>query len=337
MDVSYSKRFSLYLLFSSLIHLLLLYVLNNLIYTSYSLGKLDDQNLVVELIEIERTDVPKKLVEVSTPTDEIPETTDNIAEQNSVATAPVVVDAGNARGPIVDEVSEFDTIGGASEKFQKSTVSSSSVRREDQRNGKHKEKDSDKRLKVAKNVNKREEKSVTSESLREVELSDRVNADLTNRDANQEDQNNITDSEIANPGENPDIAMVSPKNTSIGKTQGRVYNEVKREGVLGFEALQDQIAPYLRNIQKKVERYWLHFLLTKYSGTKPTEVVIDCEIDENGNLVRVEVLGTAEDLFYASICKLALESASPFPPFPFRVPDIYQKRTLQIRWTFSFM
>lgn len=337
MDVSYSKRFSLYLLFSSLIHLLLLYVLNNLIYTSYSLGKLDDQNLVVELIEIERTDVPKKLVEVSTPTDEIPETTDNIAEQNSVATAPVVVDAGNARGPIVDEVSEFDTIGGASEKFQKSTVSSSSVRREDQRNGKHKEKDSDNRLKVAKNVNKREEKSVTSESLREVELSDRVNADLTNRDANQEDQNNITDSEIANPGENPDIAMVSPKNTSIGKTQGRVYNEVKREGVLGFEALQDQIAPYLRNIQKKVERYWLHFLLTKYSGTKPTEVVIDCEIDENGNLVRVEVLGTAEDLFYASICKLALESASPFPPFPFRVPDIYQKRTLQIRWTFSFM
>jgi len=78
-------------------------------------------------------------------------------------------------------------------------------------------------------------------------------------------------------------------------------------------------------------------LLTRYSGTSPTEVVIDCAIAPDGTLARVEIVGEPKDRVYAALCKDAVEKAGPFKPFPFTVPDMYRNRNLEIRWTFSFL
>ena len=35
--------------------------------------------------------------------------------------------------------------------------------------------------------------------------------------------------------------------------------------------------------------------------------------------------------------KTAIEQTGPFPPFPFKVPEMYKRDTLDIRWTFSYL
>ena len=344
MDATYSKRLSYCVFFSVLLHLLILYFLGNVVSISPGVSNSMNQMLIVELAEPVQIEKPKKLVEVSEPSKEVPRLTDNIAEYNSVASAPILHEEGSNPGPKIEEKSDFDVPGSGSASKQDVEVASNVVSKNVEAKEKREVKPS-KREKVpalrSKVISNKNFNAFESAIDKENGTLERGNNQELNEGKKKESKENEN---IGENRDNPDesgnekiLAMVTPKSASGAKPQGRVYNQVKKEGVLGFEALQDQIAPYLRNIQKQVERYWIHFLLTRYSGTKPTEIVIDCEINEDGKLIKAEVVGVAEDPFYASICKLALESASPFPPFPFKVPDIYQKRTLQIRWTFSFM
>ncbi|MCX8065794.1 MAG: energy transducer TonB [Candidatus Hydrogenedentes bacterium] len=307
-------------------------------FTNNDRGSYKEENLVIELIDLKQRENIKKLVEVQNPTDEIPESTDNIAEQNSVASGPVVKESGDVPGPVVNDFSEFDTLGNVENPPKSGDFSTNLLdeKRQIEKKGTASETNKEKVV-VSKKVEKSQGKTITTERAKEEIYGEEVQKDLANSGSLKKEQDLSVKDRVSDSEGEENIAMVTPKNTAVTRTQGRVYNRVKREGVLGFEALQDEIAPYLKSVQKKVERYWLHLLLTKYSGTKPTEVVIDCEIGENGNLVKLEVVGSAEDPFYAGICKLALERASPFPPLPFKIPDIYQRKTLQIRWTFSFM
>lgn len=120
-------------------------------------------------------------------------------------------------------------------------------------------------------------------------------------------------------------------------TRGRNYRGVEKLGVQGFEALQDQIAPYLKNVEDAVERRWREALLTKYKGSKAVQVQIDCEIGADGRIVSLKVNGTPDDRVYAALCKEAIEKAGPFGPFPFAVPEVYRNRNLEIRWSFNFL
>lgn len=120
-------------------------------------------------------------------------------------------------------------------------------------------------------------------------------------------------------------------------SKGRLHDFVKKEGLTSYEALQDQIAPYLQEVRRNVERQWNAALLTRYSGTSPREVVVDCAIRPDGELAYVRIVGPQSDRIYAALCKDAIERAAPFRPFPFRVPEMYRSRNLEIRWTFSFL
>jgi len=120
-------------------------------------------------------------------------------------------------------------------------------------------------------------------------------------------------------------------------SKGRLHDLVKKEGLTSYEALQDQIAPYLQEVRRHVERQWNAALLTRYSGTSPREVVIDCAIRPDGELAYVRIVGPQSDRIYAALCKDAIEKAAPFRRFPFRVPEMYRSRNLEIRWTFSFL
>lgn len=120
-------------------------------------------------------------------------------------------------------------------------------------------------------------------------------------------------------------------------TRGAANNGVRKLGVLGFEAMQSEIAPYLKNVQDAVEKRWRETLLTKYNGSNATHAEIDCEIGADGRIVSLTVAGTPDDRIYAALCKEAIEKAGPFGPFPFVVPDMYRNRNLEIRWSFNFL
>ncbi|MCC6488346.1 MAG: TonB C-terminal domain-containing protein [Candidatus Hydrogenedentes bacterium] len=122
-----------------------------------------------------------------------------------------------------------------------------------------------------------------------------------------------------------------------GQTRGRVDGGVKNKGFLSFEAMESDFAPYLREVRNRVERRWKSLIQLRYSGSSTTKAVVDCASGPDGKLVSVAVVEPGESASYAGLCKEAIERAGPFPPFPFKVPDVYRNQNLEIRWTFSFL
>lgn len=126
-----------------------------------------------------------------------------------------------------------------------------------------------------------------------------------------------------------------PQRPEKGKSRER--GGVSKQGQTNFDAIQSEIAPYLKHIRQRVEQQWNQMLYTRYSGTSPVKAVIDCAINAKGELVSVTVVGTDNDKLYSALCRDAVQRAGPFGPFTFEVPDIYKGKNLEIRWTFNFL
>ncbi len=129
----------------------------------------------------------------------------------------------------------------------------------------------------------------------------------------------------------------APPGLSPGQARGRVDGGVLNDGFLGFEALKSDIAPYLKEIRKRVEQKWFAAMAFRYPGVAPTKAVVDCAIARDGKLVRVTIREEGAIPLFAQICKDSIEKAGPFSAFPFEVPDMYANKDLEIRWTFSFL
>jgi hypothetical protein len=121
------------------------------------------------------------------------------------------------------------------------------------------------------------------------------------------------------------------------ESKGRSGDAVREMGLLNFEAIADQVAPYLKQVKQRVERRWNEALLNRYSGLTPTEAVIECAIAPDGTVVSAQIVGNPSDPIFAALCRTAILRAGPFGPFTFQVPDIYRNQNLEIRWTFSFL
>jgi len=119
--------------------------------------------------------------------------------------------------------------------------------------------------------------------------------------------------------------------------RGRMNNGVMTKGFTSYAAIEDEIAPYLEQVKKKVELRWREALLLQYSGSQPRDVEVDCEIAKDGSLVSVKLAAPSEDRVYGQLCLDAIRKAAPFDVFPFEVPDIYRNQNLEIRWHFSFL
>jgi hypothetical protein len=123
-----------------------------------------------------------------------------------------------------------------------------------------------------------------------------------------------------------------------GETRGRAEGGVvKSMGFVGFEGMRHELAPFLQEVRDRVEKRWRALLELKYSGTSPTEAVLDCAIRADGTLVFVKIADAGNSASYAPLCQEAIQKAAPFPPFPFNVPEMYRNKDLEIRWTFSFL
>lgn len=132
-------------------------------------------------------------------------------------------------------------------------------------------------------------------------------------------------------------AIPPPEEPQQRESRGRKGRGVTQKGMGSFEALQDDLAPYLKHIRDRVERRWFDLLLTSYSGTKPTYAEVDVSINADGTLEDVRLVVGGDDRIFGAICEQAIKRAGPFNPFPFEVPDIYRDKNLQLRYTFSFL
>jgi len=122
-----------------------------------------------------------------------------------------------------------------------------------------------------------------------------------------------------------------------GPTRSTVEGGVKSKGFLSYEAMESDFAPYLRSVRDRVEKRWKALIHMRYSGASATRAVIDCAISPDGKLNAVTIIEYGDSATYAGLCKLAIEQAGPFGPFPFSVPEMYRNQNIEIRWTFTFL
>lgn len=135
----------------------------------------------------------------------------------------------------------------------------------------------------------------------------------------------------------PPMTPAAPPQPHLGLSKARPDGAAEGKGFVGFEALEHELGPYLKEVRDRVERNWRAALEIRFSGVSRTRAVLDCAISPQGKLVRVKIVESGDSPTFAVLCKQAIEKAAPFPPFPFDVPAIYRTQNLEIRWTFSYL
>jgi outer membrane biosynthesis protein TonB len=325
-EIAYRRRLKIAAVLSLMLHAscVVLAILNPGACIPEPPGLVPKQEPIVVHLQPDDADQPMRLVDPAVPSTEVPDDTDLIAETNSKAQDEAASE-GDASTPEMNEMDEFDALGGAPLASPASppiaVVSPPAPA-------------------------PTEEPSAEPEPVevepKPVEGSVAVAPGATAR-AEEESQDKEPAADLA-PNEPASERIEIAKAETVpmvagdgGAPRARKRGGVEAEGFANFEAKQHELAPYLKTIREKVERAWRSALQVRYTGTTPTKAVIACTINPKGDVVKVEIVDGGESVSYGPLCKDAIQSAGPFGPFPFEVPEIYQNENLEIRWTFSFM
>ncbi|HOZ46955.1 MAG TPA: TonB C-terminal domain-containing protein [Candidatus Hydrogenedentes bacterium] len=278
---------------------------------------------IVINLEPEPPAVPRRLIDTHTEADEPVEPTDLISDRDSKAQDTADVD-GERPAPFSEKPAEFDDLGDvaspapAAEAAVVPTTDAEAVTHEASAASK---------AAPAEQVAQDTEVMVTPEEVPRPAIEDPERGESTRPEAKPMQ---LAQAEPMTPS-----ATAPPKVSEPAR--GRVDGGVNRVGLIGFEAVQDKLAPYLLEVRNRVEREWRAALALKYSGTSPTKAVLTCSIQPDGRLAKIEIIAPGDSASYAPLCKNAVERAAPFPPFPFEVPSMYRSRNLELTWTFSYL
>ena len=276
---------------------------------------LSDEPIVVNLQE-EQQERPKSLIDVLQPSQEPPDPdTDLIAETDSKAADTVEGDDGG-KAPAAPEIARFDEL--RMPQAPKTPLPPSPAQPESPA------------------LEPEDEEAAEAAPEAEVEppqLAKSFTPEMMFEALAEEKalQQASAESKAAQP-----VPETPPAPLDEGKFRSRVESNSKSQGFLGFEAKQDDFAPYLKDIKRRVEGFWRGAMQSKFMGVKPTTAVLDCVISPRGSIESIEIVEAGNSPTYAYLCKEAIQKAGPFNPFPFEVPEIYANKNLEIRWTFSF-
>jgi outer membrane biosynthesis protein TonB len=122
----------------------------------------------------------------------------------------------------------------------------------------------------------------------------------------------------------------------IDSTRTRESGGAKDEGSLSFEANRHELGEYMRRVRRMIRLEWRRGLQIRYRGSGPAEAVIKFGITPSGRLEFAKVVDQGTSITFAAMCKGAIESAGPYPPFPFDVPVEYRTQNLEIQIHFNY-
>lgn len=111
------------------------------------------------------------------------------------------------------------------------------------------------------------------------------------------------------------------------------------EGPLTFETQVHKIGPYFKQIKKKIENYWLRYLIFRYQNTAPqeSEVVVSFKILPSGEVTEVKILEYSGDELFRDFCVASITNTAPFPPLPEKLEEELKKEGgLNIVFTFRY-
>ena len=261
-------------------------------------------------------EAPRQFVEVTAPAEEMPPPTNRIAEEFSEA-MDLAANQASSNSPALDE-SEFDVLPRAPTAPVPPDAPAPDAPKPEE-------------LKTPEETPEEEDQEKEAGKAPDLEAIEAPLEDVPP----EATQRNSTEKATEAPLKIARAQATLPQRPEAGASRDR--GGVSKQGETNFDAIQSEIAPYLKHVRQRVEQQWNQMLYTRYSGTSPVKAVIDCAIDPQGALVSVTVVGTANDKLYSALCRDAVQRAGPFGPFPFEVPDLYRGKNLEIRWTFSFL
>lgn len=111
------------------------------------------------------------------------------------------------------------------------------------------------------------------------------------------------------------------------------------EGPLTFETQAHKIGPYFKQVKRKIEDYWLRYLIFRYQNTAPqeSETVISFKILPSGEIAGVSVLEYSGDILFRDFCVAAITNTAPFPPLPENLEkELKKEGGLSIVFTFRY-
>lgn len=111
------------------------------------------------------------------------------------------------------------------------------------------------------------------------------------------------------------------------------------EGPISFETQAHKIGPYFKQVKKKIENYWLRYLIFKYQNTAPqeSEAVVSFKILSSGQVENVSLLEHSGDELFKDFCIASIVNTAPFPPLPLNLKDEIKKEGgLSIVFTFRY-
>lgn len=111
------------------------------------------------------------------------------------------------------------------------------------------------------------------------------------------------------------------------------------EGPLAFETQAHKIGPYFKQIKKRIERYWLSYLVFRYQNNAPqeSETVVSFKILFSGEITEVNILEYFGDELFKDFCVASIVNTAPYPPLPENIKDEFKKEGgLKIVFTFRY-
>lgn len=110
------------------------------------------------------------------------------------------------------------------------------------------------------------------------------------------------------------------------------------EGQLTFEAQYHKIGPYFKEIKKRIEGYWLGYLVFKYPNTAPieNETTVSFRILPTGDVTELEVVEYSGDIIFRDFCVATISNTAPYPPLPEGIKEVEEEGGLDIVFTFRF-
>ncbi len=110
-------------------------------------------------------------------------------------------------------------------------------------------------------------------------------------------------------------------------------------GPLSFEAQAHKIGPYFKEVKRRIEKYWMSYLLFKYQNSAPqeSETVVKFKILPSGEVTAVTVVEYSGDVLFRDFSVASITNTSPFPPLPENLKEELKKEGgLDIIFTFRY-
>jgi len=133
----------------------------------------------------------------------------------------------------------------------------------------------------------------------------------------------------------------SEKVTPTNEERDRIFNSmappsVDELGVLAFATQTHLLAPYLKDVKKKIFDNWYEMLKEQKSKFIGSRVTVAFRIQMDGSVTALQVVKGESPELYENLCLVAIQKAVPFDPAPIEIPEFLKDRSVPVQFTFYY-